>query len=338
MTGLSQWFDYPMGPHLREFLEIPQGLYQGHKSVFPSEDRQRAFENWLIKYFQFAEQPEFNQTLDLLEELVSMNLARASIKLGEHVDSPMFKTNFRAQLSLGAAYMIVGSLEYSEKCFKRAQSIVPEEIAPYTNIVALYYHQRRDDEALIWASSGLDVDPNCRKIWELVAAIYNSRYGSNGANQIKMIAEQKKSWVGEDYAVRMMDQGDPIVRLSSLEKYYTSGLRDEDFLVEFTGALGQAEKFERIPAIIWEAEAKGLKPGWQLLIHGAQAQISLNNKEEFDQLATRALKVSGIPEEAKQQLMALMKDENLFVQQMMTAKQSPIGLKVHRSGHDKTSH
>ncbi len=337
MSNLSLWFDYPMGPHLRNFLEIPQNLYQGHKSVFPTEDRQRAFESWLIKHLKFSEAPDFNQTIDLIEELVSMNLAKGAVALGESANSQLFREDFRSQLAMGAAYMIVGSLEYSEKCFKRAQSIIPEEIAPYTNIVALYYHQRRDDEALVWASSGLDIEPNSRKIWDIVHAIYQSRYGNDGANQMKNLAESKLSWVGEDLVCRMIDGGDPMARLIILDKYYTSGTREEDFLVEFTGALGQAEKFDRIPAILWEAEAKGLKPGWQLLIHAAQAQISLNNKTEFDVLASRAMKESGIPEEAKQQLQALMKDENLFATQMAQVNAPSItSLNIHRS-HGETS-
>lgn len=177
--------------------------------------------------------------------------------------------------------MLGGDLELAERCFIRAQELIPDESAPYVNLAQIYFHQHRDQECREWLEAGLRADLNNTRIWELLASVELAadqtpqRQNSCGKRLLAK-AESESSWAGISLACDMMAPEEPHIKLGLLENLYHQGLRDHRFLVELTAVMGAAGQFNKISPVIWQAEKLASSPlPWQVLLHGAQAQLAL---------------------------------------------------------------
>jgi hypothetical protein len=287
-----------MGPKVRAFLGLEGAEYQGDVDERRSEQEVAAFTEHLEAESARLTDPE--AFADLLDELVSMDLPEAVLRLAAARPELVEPADFRTQLAVGVAAMLRGDLPEAEDRLRAAQGALPEEPAPYVNLAQIFLNQGRRDEAELWALSGLDAEANNYRLWELVAVIYRDRFGEYAPDRLLQLAEKRASWAGLALAASMTTTGDRYFKLNLLERLYHQGEREPQFLVELTAAMGVAGFFERIPAVVWQAERLAQKAlPWQLHVHCAQAQLATGKPDECRRELEKARRDTQLPAEAK---------------------------------------
>ncbi len=94
----------------------------------------------------------------------------------------------------------------------------------------------------------------------------------------------------------MIDPNDRLLKAQLLGDAFNAGARDDEFLVEYTAALGLAEQFEKIPQVLWRLENMEKKTlHWKLFAHGAQAFLAMNQQEQASDLIKKAARSPHIP-------------------------------------------
>lgn len=319
---MHQWQDFAMGPKLRAFLGIQDEAYAGHLQADRTDASAREFSEYLATYTRerAGEDHGLDGALlsDLLDELIAMDLPGAVLALASEHGERLSSDDFRAQLCIGVAAMMGGDLSEAEERFRAAQQLLPEEPAPYVNLVQIFYSQGRADDAELWAVSGLDADPNNFRLWELVAVLYRDKFGDYTPDRLLQLAEKRASWAGLSLAASLTTTGDRYLKLSLLDKLYFQGERDPQFLIELTAAMGVAGELERIPQIVLQAERlsqKGLP--WQLHAHCAQASLALRNVDDALVAVEKARKDKDLPDEGRAALDELVQEAREALAQEM---------------------
>ncbi|MCX6128557.1 MAG: hypothetical protein NTX25_05755 [Proteobacteria bacterium] len=310
-TGTHQWTDYPMGPNLRSYLGIIDAEYSGEHATRPDEDTMLVFQDYLETRFASQQVTDPALFVDLLEELTAMGLSSVTVKLAEtHPDLPI-DSDFRACLALGSALMMESELEEAEILLKQAQALAPMELAPYVNLASIAFAEERDAEAAHWITQGLNLDPNHFRLWELQASIYLYKDKATAGTRLRSQAEALNSYAGLSLAAEIIDPNDKLLKAQVLEDVFNSGLRDEDFLVEYTAVLGMAQQFEKIPQLVWRLEHLEKKTiHWKLYAHAAQAFLAMNQEEQAAELIRKVSSSGDIPANVLQDLQ-LVYDEHL---------------------------
>ncbi len=294
-----------MGPKLRAYLALPEP--ETFRERDPATDSE--FTEWLVGFAR-AKGFEDDDTLgDVIDELVAMDLPRAALGLAAAFPQLVGERDFRAQLSLGVAAMLAGDEEEAEARLVLAQRVLPDEPAPYVNLVQVLARQERFDEALVWCNAGLDADRNNKRLWEYMARLLERQHGSYVGDELTRVAEKRDAWAGLAFAAKLTASGDRYHAVHLLERLYFQGEREPEFLIELTAALGVAGEYERIPTIVWQAERlaqKGLP--WQLQVHAAQAQLALGHVSEARVHLEKAKQVPHLTREAREMLAELEKE------------------------------
>lgn len=293
---MNKWQNYPMGPELRRYL----GLSSQTDDVSAqevSDDLARSFQDDLAIHFKKNPPLNKDESIDLLEETIAMGLSAATIALYDAIDQEELESEFRCQLAVGSAYVLENCLEEAEAAFVRAQSLEPRELSPYVNLASLFYSVERDDEALTWCKAGLQVEPNSQRLWEVSASVLLESEASSAADKVREMATAINSYTGLSLAAHLLDPNDRLLKAQILEEPYNQGIRSEEYMVEYTAALGLAGQYEKIPHIIWQLEnIDGQKPTWRLLSHVAQAHFALNNEPEALKVVERISQLEDVPE------------------------------------------
>lgn len=273
---LPQAQNYPMGPNVRRLLGLDDSDYHGHLAKEPpSEDLQRAFIPVLDAAVEASEVPNSMALLDLLEEMVAMDFPAHALRLADLHSELLPHDDCHALVAIGTAAMLVGDLGRAEICFRDAQALDPEDSSAYVNLVQILFQDNRYQEALEWCVAGLNVALNHRKLWEYAAALLQQKHGETAPEELRTFAEKLNSWAGLSMACELQMPGDAHLQAEILGRLYDEGERDLEFLTDYTGALGAAEDYEPIPAIVLQAErfaTNGIP--WQLLSHSLQAHIA----------------------------------------------------------------
>ncbi len=307
---IERFKSYPMGPHLRSYLGIAEDLYEGEVSPHHDSDEAEALTHFLASYHRQAKAKQRltkTEIVDLLDELVTMDLPTAALQLAEEYPDIKNAQDFRAQLAIGVAAMLAGDSDAAEAQFRQAQELIPEEPAPYVNLVQIFLNQGRLDEAELWCMAGIDAEPNHFALWDLLALLLREKQGEYMPDTLFGIAEKRCSWAGLSLAANLTTTGDRYLKAGVLEKLYHQGERDPQFLIELTGAYGIAGDFAKIPPVIWQAEnlnTKGLP--WQLHVHAAQALLSLNQPSDAVRHLEKGLAAETLPDEARGALTELL--------------------------------
>jgi tetratricopeptide (TPR) repeat protein len=295
-----------MGPAVRQWLNIPESDYSGFENTSPTGEHVALFTDAVLESFENGSPRDDSQLVTLLEELVGMNMPLLAIKLVDAYPQLFPQDDFRAQLHLGNASMLVSDLARAEDAFIKAQSIVPAEPAPYINLTQIYCHDGLIDKARNWCLAGLDTDQDNTRLWELLAWIGQTgksddeRDRTSVARELALIAKEKNSWAGMSLACDIQDPEDVLTKLATLERFWNEGNRSTDYLVEYTAVLGMAGQYDRIPAIIWAAEREqtnGLP--WQLTLHLAQAYLGLGRDQDALDSLDKLNKVNDLPDQAR---------------------------------------
>jgi tetratricopeptide (TPR) repeat protein len=285
------WGSIAMGPKLRAFVGIPAETYQGTKDPGPE------FPAALVEYAVQRGIRDEAELSDLIDELVTMDQPRAALGLAARFPAQVDAGDFRTQLSLGVAGMLAGDHDTAETAFRAAQGVLPDEPAPYVNLVQILMHQERHEEAEIWAEAGLDADRNNTRLWELVARLLSTAFGDYVGAEVERRATKRDAWAGLALAADLTTTGDRYYKLTLLERLYPQGEREPGFLVELTAAYGVAGDYAKIPQVVWQAERlsqKGLP--WQLHVHVAQAQVALGKYAEAMHAIAKARRAEHAPE------------------------------------------
>ncbi len=290
---------FPMGPKLLAYVSGSENDPEGE----PLE-RSDVVDQTFVHYLRSLHEVRLgglatSDVVDLLDELTAMDLPDAVLDLAARRPEVLGGGDFRAELAVGVAAMLSARFEEAEARLRAAQSLLPAEPAPYVNLAQIFLGQDRAEEAELWCISGLDADPNHFALWDLLAEILQGRYGDYMPERLMQLAEKRNSWAGISLAANLTTTGDRYLKANLLERLHAQGERGGEFLVELTGAYGVAGQFEKIPAVVWQAErmnAKGLP--WQLHLHVAQAQLAMGKIDECLAALAKARKDERLPAEA----------------------------------------
>ncbi len=305
MTSISastpEYFSaFPMGPKLRSYLGLsPAADDLRYLQRDPGLDT--SLVHYLRSQHDLAAEPlTSDAVVDLLDEMLAMDLPEAALDLAAARPDVLEARDFRAELAVGVAAMLVGRLEDAEKRLRAAQQTLPAEPAPYVNLAQIFLSQDRLDEAELWCLTGLDAEPNHYALWDLLAEILRDRYGEYMPERLLQLAEKRCAWAGLSLAANLTTTGDRYLKANLLERLYAQGERNAEFLVELTGAFGISGDFAKIPAIVFQAEratTKGLP--WQLHVHCGQAQLALGQVDACLQALAKARHDDQLPPEAR---------------------------------------
>ena len=303
---------FPMGPKIRGWLGVTDNQYLGGTNDAPTSAEQAAFTDALLSHFEDAQISSDSMLVDLLEELVGMNQPLLAIKLVDGYPQHYPQDDFRAQLHLGNALMLVGELLRAEDCFRAAQKLIAEEPAPYVNLTQIYAHEGRLEDAKMWCLAGLDIDANNTSLWEHLAWIYQQTDTNRTqvSNMIQSEAQCRDSWAGASLAADLVpddsDDARATKKFAVLQRFYNEGLRDGEFLVEFTALLGILGHYDKIPPIIWQAEKTSSSDlPWQLYLHAVQAQLGLGRDDVAGELIKKYINIKQLPDSARNALTGL---------------------------------
>ncbi len=293
---LSDWYDFPMGPWTRAYLGISDEIYRGDSMPAATPERVAAFGGFLVDFFQDHKPDSQAQFVDLLEEWTSMGQSGAVVQLAEKYSEFPIDGDFRACLALGSSLMLESELDEAATLLRQAQGLEPNELAPYVNLTSIYFAMEQDQEALKWADRALAIDHTNPRIWEIVASIYMYEDRATAGERVRVKAEAINSYAGLSLAAELIDPTDRLLKAQLLGDAFNAGARDDEFLIEYTAALGLAQQFEKIPQILWRLENMEKKTlHWKLYSHGAQAFLAMNQTEQADQLIKKAARSPHIP-------------------------------------------
>ena len=300
---------YPMGPAVRKWLDIEDSEYSGQTAEEISEDDSVHFEAVVAQRAVQHGLAQVDLLPDLVDELTAMGFAGVAIKLIDHNEDHWHRRDFRSAHTEGIAAMLSGAFDRAITCFSDAQRAAPFEPAAYTNLVKLLAKKEEISAAWQWAEAGLDHVPDHYPLWEQIVHLVKLKpaEGSEIGKSVTRLARQYNSWVGHSLASEL-DPGFGPSKADALRTFFDQGERSWEFLVEYTGALGEDGQFEEVSQILWQ-----LKSGsdsnqipWQLQIHGAQARLALGNEGAFQEEAAAALKDPLLPDHVRQELNRLM--------------------------------
>jgi hypothetical protein len=165
----APWATVPMGPALSKYLGVdpatqvqtPQdgSFAHGDRELASTSQDQEAARNSLILHLRamHSKLPSIEDGLiaDLVDELVTMAIPEAALDLARFYPTAIRDDDFRMQLAIGVAAMMVGELATSEVALIKAQSLLPNEPAPYVNLAQIFRSQDRLEEAEVWCLAGL---------------------------------------------------------------------------------------------------------------------------------------------------------------------------------------
>jgi tetratricopeptide (TPR) repeat protein len=292
-----------MGPHVRNWMGVNDDDYKGESHTEPRAEAIAAFNEAFLSRLEDGIPSNSDHFVDIIEELVGMNFPLLALKFADAYPTFFPSDDFRAHLHLGNSAMMVGDLLRAEDAFVSAQKLVTEEPAPYVNLVQIYCHDGKLTAAKEWCLSGLNVDSNNTRLWEMLAWIEQQLNPTDLPAAIKFIGQlsgELSSWAGASLACDLTNPEDATTKLAALERYWNEGAREDDFLIEFTAVLGMCGQYDRIPAIIWQAEkerSNGLK--WQLILHLAQAYMGLSRDEDALKALEKLSLVRDLPHQAQ---------------------------------------
>ena len=305
ILSTQDWSTYPMGPNMRRWLEIQE--YKGDQAEIVSSNEKRKFLDYLLQYSQDQSIETESELINLADELLAMDFPLMVLKLIDNNLHVWKREDFRALHTESLACIYSGELGRAEYCLRLAQSVAPIEPAPYVNLVQILQQDERWEEALPWLETGLKNNPNHFPLWELFYEYLSYKKMDHLAEILKK-SKELNSWAGYSFFADIDPNANQQTKASCLDPFYKSGERGIPFLVEYTGALGVAGDYEKIPMIVWESQKLGPKLDWQLSMHCAQSHLAMNQKEAFFKMAKNLINEPLLPRQAKDELINLMKE------------------------------
>ena len=303
-----------MGPHVRHWLGVSDVNYRGHSRGRANDEEIASFAREVSARLEELPFESEKQFLDVTMELFSMDLSLLNLKLFDHYRDSWLPADFHREQLEAVSALSVGELSRAWRSSITAHKLNPEEPAPYVNLSQILLQWGENIRAKEWCESGLLKFPEHRPLWQALASVFSVLYKNRDdlLRHLTDFADQRHSWLGSTLVAQYRAEllGDINYRRSKLEQYYAEGERNEEFLLELTAALGEAEQYDRVPQIVLQADrmtSGGV--GWQLLAHCLQAYAAIENKSAFDDLLQRLRNMEAVPKDALGQLAATWEGE-----------------------------
>ena len=306
---LQHFRDYPMGPGIRSWIGLKPEEYSGATGHQVPEVKRAEFSDWMIELAKEREPTDLDELTRLVDELLGMDLPMVGLRLIDFNRSLWSGADFRGLLTEGISSMLASELGRAEDCFRKAQELSPLEPAPYVNLIQILQHDDRWDESELWLKAGFKAEKKHIPLWELYHRHIQVHLDeSQIPSKLLELAQELDSWAGMSLFAECSPDSNPKTKANLLEGFYHKGERSEEFLTEFTGAIGVAGEYERIPPLVWQAQKLSSSVSWQLLLHGAQAHLALDQKSAFIKSGTALLRHPELPPEIKTQLNDMIKE------------------------------
>lgn len=271
----------PVGPNLAKYLGWSDQQLSNAPAVPLREKDYQDFAAYFLQVLEEKPISNFEHLVDILDELIAMNLPLLVLKTKEIHQELWHNEDFRAELIMGIAYMLIQDFDMAQEHFFQANQLMPEEPAPYVNMALILNSIAQDQEAWQWCLAGLEKDKNNLKLWKVIGPIAFQIYSHDYKNQLMSLAKKINSWVGVSMSCAQFENMSSHEICMHFKELYDLGEMSTDFLLEYTAHLGSSNQFEKIPAIIWKARKKHKKniPA-QLIFHEAQALFGLKKNQE----------------------------------------------------------
>ncbi|MDD9949936.1 MAG: hypothetical protein OXT67_00050 [Zetaproteobacteria bacterium] len=302
---------YPKGPKLQTWLGYEALSVEAQSQRITEAEKSDFCRNFKACLDQQVA-PEAGLLVDLMDELVAMDLPMmALILLDSYPDLAIDPSSFRRYHVEATASLLCGEDSRAERALLLARDLLPEEPAPYTNLVQLYANQGAQETALEWFRAGAQICPNHFPLWEVYASMLPE--GADAPFDLVLAAAREfSSWVGYSLAAELDPHRNSQTLALYLDPFYKQGEREEAFLLEYTGALGAAGDFDRVLKVVQLelAQNRG-NYSWQLLWHSLQASYALGHRAEFELKSKVFLTEyeASIPAHIEGELRAMSQDE-----------------------------
>lgn len=300
-----------MGPNVRRLVGLDDDQYRGMTAGKPTDALLAQFADFLVPVIENVTIESKESLLDLIEELVAMDFPSQAIRLAD-LNPTLAPTEQPDGLkAIGTACLLTGEFGRAEICFRDAQALDSSDPAPYVNMTQLLYADHRMDEALEWCSSGLDVEPNHRKLWEYLAAILTKIDEVSAPDKVRERATSLNSWAGLSLGCDMQMPGDSALQAEILSRLYDEGERDGEFLTEYTAALGGAGSYDRIALVVLQAErfaTAGLP--WQLYAHSLQANLARGLRDHAEADLKKLASLNTVPKNVMDSLAQVVQESD----------------------------
>jgi tetratricopeptide (TPR) repeat protein len=302
-----QWYLYPMGPILRTWLGLSPEDHENLIQTDISPDQRQTFTDHVLSELKLRPVADEPLLIDLADELIAMDLPLLVLKTFDIAEAVWTRRDFRGLRAEGIASMLAGERDRAIQAFADAQGLYPDEPAPYANLAKIFLSESRFDEAWSWLETGLKTDPNHFEFWQIAAYIANQSNPGTSGQVLLNLARKHLSWAGLSLSAELLENRNADTKALLLQEIYDQGERSHEFLTEYTGALGEAGLFEKIPVIVWQAEKLSQQElPWQLLVHKLQSYLELEQYETFIEQGQLALSGKSLPPEIKNQLKSVI--------------------------------
>lgn len=297
---------YTLGPKCEQWLAAHQN--ESFEKIYKNKNELHSF---LLSAVLNSPTLDKETISDLVDELFAMDLPELALKMIDcHWDHIQWPKDFRTLLVEGSSSMLAQDFERAKIAFTQAQELAPHEPAPYVNMYQILDYDRQNELAAEWLEEGLNSCKNHIPLWELFAYSLSQETEKNRFVKIKEKAKKLNSWTGYSLSSELDPDKNISTKVSCLKPFYDGGERDQEFLIEYTGALGAAGQFEDIPALIWELQRKSNQElVWKLHLHLLQTYLALDKKELFFKEAGSFLSRKEVPTGILDELRSIIAEE-----------------------------
>lgn len=316
MHDVTPWLDYPMGPTLQGYLGIRDEDYAG-RNAKPDPERDDDFREFFTAFLTDNPIEMEELGIGVMEELNLMDLPDMAFAVFDQTFGPeQAEKNYDISMAVGTTLFMLGEVARGESYFLAAHELSPDEVGPMVNLAQICYAGGRDAEALDWIESGLAINKNHQKLWELYASLKMAEVaGEDGPTDIRAPefssvykgvmakAFAMSSYLGVALSCDLLYGDSPEMKQKEMGKLYDSGVRDPYFLVEYTAILGECQQYQQLVQVAWQAvEEQGGSLAWQVIAHGAQGYLALDNKPEAEKLYETLQKRDDVPRQHLEEL------------------------------------
>ena len=211
--------------------------------------------------------------------------------------------NLEEQLFLVSELIQAKKLHQAKEYAITALDLAPEEPRIFQLLADLDYSLENDKGAEAWALQGLSVNPNHSYLLEVLASIWLQKGRDFAIQNLQAWGEKHLSFAALGLAAHLAAPDNHHLKLEKLQTLFDKGLREPNFLVEYTATLGLTNQHDRIPQIFYQAKLTHLYLPWQLFAHVVQAYLAMENEAEAKVVLDELKSQSGVPENVIEDLM-----------------------------------
>jgi tetratricopeptide (TPR) repeat protein len=197
----------------------------------------------------------------------------------------------------GITAMLSAELDLAKKCFYKILEYDPKDLAASSNLAKIFLQEEDQEQAWKMCMEGLKINKNHPPIWEIIWVVLQKK-PTTAIEKLKSLGKEFNSWVAQMLYCELEHPAEHQKKLEILNNFYNQGESSCAFLVEYTGTLGDCDKFEEIQTVLWKhKEQLEVAEGWKLKIHQAYSFLALDRKDEYKETIIKLQKNPHVPQE-----------------------------------------